>query len=132
LLNRIEIIAALLGIATAVLWALVADLGAASSVLVGAGIGVANFMVLRQLVAKLVLSAEGASQGQALLMLGLKMVALVGVLVALLVGVGLDPIGFGVGASAIVVSLIFESLRYGTTSIGFNEAPPSTTPEGLT
>jgi len=89
-------------------------------VLAGAAVGVGNFRLLRTLMAGMMLQ-EGAVGTKVVfgLLSGLKFLALVGVVVALLVWLRVDRIGFLVGITAMVVALPLAGL----THRGDNSAP---------
>lgn len=87
----------------------VASRWAAMSVGAGAVLTILNFEALRRLAIRLV--APGRGKPAIAVVLGLKIAVLFVLLYVLIVKVGLDGMAFGAGASALVVAIVFETIR---------------------
>jgi hypothetical protein len=112
LLARIDLTGALAGVALAVVWGLATDVVGGATAAVGAGVGLINFAVLRRLVSRVFDPITGDIHGSLTGLLAAKFAILAGSL-GLFFGVfGLDPLGFAVGMSAVVIAMFFEALRF--------------------
>ena len=89
-------------------------LDVAIGVTAGAAVGVANFRALRTVVGSMFLGSGGLSGKAALAVLAvLKFLALAGVVVAALVWLRLDRVGFVVGFTSTVAAVLVGGLRSG-------------------
>lgn len=123
-LERMERIALGLTLVVALVWGVVDGVHPAVSVLAGGLVGLVNFRVLRRLIGRLLSGPPEVARATSLL-LSLKLAALAVVLWVLLNQVGLSPIPFCVGLSAIFPSMMLALLG----GIGDIDAPiPASSP----
>jgi ATP synthase I chain len=106
--TRMIVFVALLGLTTSVAALLLVGSQAALSVGVGATLALANFVLLRTIVAKVV---DGAlhRKGPVIGLLFLKMGGLMGLVYLVIARHWVEPIAFTVGLSSLVVGLIASS-----------------------
>lgn len=119
-LTRVSTTACVLGVAATLAALLLASRWAALSVFAGAAVAIGNFEALRRLGRRLVVPGRG--KATVAIVLGAKVAVLFGLLYALVVVVKLDGVALAAGATALVVSIVFEGLRSSLASPGAEEA----------
>jgi hypothetical protein len=119
--DRMTLFVAAFGVAVTIASYCVAGRSIAYSTLTGAGIGVANFLLLRAIVVRVV---EGDMHRKLPLigLIFLKMGGLMGLVYWVIAKHWVQPIAFTIGLSSLVVGLIVSSL--------FGHMPPTQPPAG--
>ena len=112
LLSRIDLTGAIAGVVLALAWGVATDVVGGATAAIGAGVGLVNFAVLRRLVSRVFDPVTGEVHGSLTGLLAIKFALLAGTLGLLFGVIGLDPLGFAVGMSAVVVAMFFEAIRY--------------------
>ncbi len=107
---RITYWAAFTALATAAL-SLLAGVGSPSSVLLGGAFMIVNFSLIRMLVSRLI--RPGASKGATMALLAAKFFLLLLLVVAVLAQFPVEPMSFGVGATALVIAAVLEGTLLG-------------------
>jgi hypothetical protein len=103
--HRITFLIAASGVILAVVTTVLAGFAAGLGAVVGATVAVANWLVLRWVVRRVVRASNGQRAGLMILLVG-KMGALVALCWILIARAGVDPIGFVVGSSALFVGIV--------------------------
>lgn len=118
--NRIDVLAIVMGLVVAGLFAAFSGLSHGASALAGCALGVLNFAALRFILSRLLRSMEsGEGAGRAAGLFGLKLLGLMGIIYGLAqVAERLDGLAFAAGFVTILVSVTVMGLmvRGGSTA----------------